>query len=122
MLTSSGSRVRREGTIATSSKPYARRAVFPMPISNSMRGCLPGQPVDDVENAERPPRSGWAFGSCMHFRVAPIRAQPRRSGLRGGLLEFFCALGADLFPIDGLGLGQCLVDLRLPRDFEHGDD
>src|SRR6478672_3383043 len=42
-----------------------------MPISNSMRGCLPGQPVDDVENAERPPRSGWASGSCMHFRVAP---------------------------------------------------
>src|SRR5262245_29340037 len=42
-----------------------------MPISNSMRGCLPGQPVDDVENAERPPRSGWASGSCMHLRVAP---------------------------------------------------
>src|SRR3954452_9240171 len=119
MLTSSGSRVRREGTIATSSKPYARRAVFPMPISNSMRGFLPCQPVDDVENAERPPRSGWASGSCMHLRVAPIRACFRRvSGLRRGLLQLLGALGADLFLVDRLRLGQRLVDLRLPRDFQ----
>src|SRR5262245_6059327 len=71
MLTSSGSRVRRDGTIATSSNPYARRAVLPMPISNSMRGCLPGQLLDGVENAERPPRSGWASGSCMHLTIPP---------------------------------------------------
>src|SRR5436853_2021008 len=94
-----------------------------MPISNSMRGCLPGQPVDDVENAERPPRSGWASGSCMHLRVAPIRACFRRvSGLRRGLLQLLGALGADLFPVDRLGLGQRLVDLRLPRDVEQRDD
>src|SRR5437868_13485301 len=37
MSTSSGSRVRRDGTIATSSNPYALRAVFPAPISSSMR-------------------------------------------------------------------------------------
>ena len=36
MSTSSGSRVRREGTIAMSSNPYARRAFFPRPISISI--------------------------------------------------------------------------------------
>ena len=33
--TSSGSRVRRDGAIAMSSKPYARRPVLPIPISTS---------------------------------------------------------------------------------------
>src|SRR5439155_6883942 len=37
MSTSSGSRVLRDGTIATSSSPYALRPVLPMPISYSMR-------------------------------------------------------------------------------------
>ena len=36
MSTSSGSRVRRDGTIAMSSNPYARRAFFPRPISISI--------------------------------------------------------------------------------------
>ena len=36
MSMSSGSRVRREGTIAMSSKPYARRPFLPRPISTSM--------------------------------------------------------------------------------------
>ena len=35
MSTSSGSRVRRLGTIAMSSNPYARRPVLPIPISTS---------------------------------------------------------------------------------------
>src|SRR3954454_8323908 len=37
---SSGSRVRREGTIAMSSKPYARRPFLPRPISTSMAHTL----------------------------------------------------------------------------------
>ena len=36
MSTSSGSRVRRDGTIAMSSNPYARRAFLPRPISTSI--------------------------------------------------------------------------------------
>src|SRR6266516_4667428 len=36
MSTSCGSRVRREGTIAMSSNPYAWRAFLPLPISISM--------------------------------------------------------------------------------------
>jgi hypothetical protein len=45
MSTSSGSRVRLEGTIATSSKPYARRAALPMPISISATVLL-REPTD----------------------------------------------------------------------------
>ena len=37
---SSGSRVRREGTIAMSSKPYARRPFLPRPISISIARIL----------------------------------------------------------------------------------
>src|SRR4051812_38014764 len=40
MSTSSGSLVRREGTMAMSSNPYARRAFFPRPISTSMAATL----------------------------------------------------------------------------------
>ena len=40
---SSGSRVRREGTIAMSSKPYARRAFLPRPISISIVGSSQSQ-------------------------------------------------------------------------------
>src|SRR3954470_13635256 len=40
MSMSSGSRVRREGTIAMSSKPYARRPFLPRPISTSMAHTL----------------------------------------------------------------------------------
>src|SRR4051795_1646545 len=36
----SGSRVRRDGTIAMSSKPYARRPFLPRPISTSMAATL----------------------------------------------------------------------------------
>src|SRR5688500_8164638 len=41
MSTSSGSRVRRLGTMAMSSKPYARRPVFPSPISTSATQPVP---------------------------------------------------------------------------------
>src|SRR5688500_18968689 len=54
MLTSSGSRVRRDGTIATSSKPYARLAVLPMPISNSMPSPTPAS-ARKTQNAHRLP-------------------------------------------------------------------
>src|SRR6266508_78164 len=40
MSMSSGSRVRRLGTMAMSSKPYARRPLLPMPISTSATGVL----------------------------------------------------------------------------------
>src|SRR5688572_11380256 len=50
MSTSSGSRVLRDGTIATSSKPYARRADLPMPISNS----TPITPEGSPKSARRP--------------------------------------------------------------------
>src|SRR3954468_1794817 len=40
MSMSSGSRVRRDGTIAMSSKPYAGRAFLPRPISTSMAATL----------------------------------------------------------------------------------
>src|SRR3954452_12704022 len=46
MSMSSGSRVRRLGTIAMSSKPYARRPFFPRPISTSMAAIL-GSAADE---------------------------------------------------------------------------
>ena len=42
MSTSSASRVRRLGTMAISSKPYARRPFFPRPISTSMPASYKG--------------------------------------------------------------------------------
>ena len=53
---SSGSRVRREGTIAMSSKPYARRPFLPRPISISI--------VESSQSAadEKTPRSAGPNG------------------------------------------------------------
>src|SRR5258707_585666 len=48
MSTSSGSRVRRLGTIAISSNPYARRPDFPIPISTST--CPPELQVASLED------------------------------------------------------------------------
>ena len=53
---SSGSRVRREGTIAMSSKPYARRAFLPRPISISIVDILA------VAADEKTPRSAGPKG------------------------------------------------------------
>src|SRR3954454_10747040 len=51
MSTSSGSRVRREGTIAMSSNPNARRPFLPRPISTSTTG----PPSLQVRQARRAP-------------------------------------------------------------------
>src|SRR6185436_14445888 len=84
MSTSSGSRVRRDGTIATSSNPYARRAIFPLPISISM--LVPSSPALPLAQppAERPgyaaapTRSGWT--PSLHGGKVPRRCD--RTGLR----------------------------------------
>src|SRR4029453_2636995 len=83
MSTSSGSRVRREGTIATSSNPYARRAIFPLPISISI--LVPPGPALPLAPAHRPgyaaasTRSGWT--PSLHGGKVPRPC--RRTGLRG---------------------------------------
>src|SRR5262245_12847550 len=78
MSTSSGSRVRREGTIATSSNPYARRATFPLPISISMLVLLELSPVERPGYAAAPTRSGWT--PSLHGGKVPRRCDP--TGLR----------------------------------------
>ena len=63
MSTSSGSRVRLDGTIAMSSKPYARRPDFPIPISTSATA--------------RPPRLGLScLCASLMFAVRPARLIP----------------------------------------------
>src|SRR5438874_13354699 len=61
MSTSSGSRVLLDGTMATSSNPYARLAAFPIPISVSMWG-----PPSSANTRKRPPggRAGAACQPC----------------------------------------------------------
>src|SRR3954449_9648009 len=58
MSMSSGSRVRREGTIAMSSKPYARRPFLPRPISTSIEAhpTFDGGRNGDDSSAFRPHR------------------------------------------------------------------
>src|SRR5205823_5625687 len=69
MSTSSGSRVLREGTIATSSNPYALRAVFPAPISNSM-GLLRVCSCRALRKRETPTREGRA-SRTVHVGTLP---------------------------------------------------
>ncbi len=101
MSTSSGSRVRREGTIAMSSNPYARRAFLPRPISTSIAAIL------ELAAAGRAGRSAVGGRSEQQRRVdgrQPSRASivaadpsgsPRtRSAARGGACS--ADLGADL--------------------------
>src|SRR5262245_23947050 len=64
MSTSCGSRVRRDGTIAMSSKPYACRAFFPIPISISTRYLPlkqkgPGALAARAEETCRSPSLKW---------------------------------------------------------------
>src|SRR5437016_5015411 len=73
MSTSSGSRVRLDGTMATSSNPYARRAVLPMPISMSMPTS---SSYDPARCSERPPGEGQAFGTSMGERYQEGTAGP----------------------------------------------
>src|SRR2546423_10244907 len=82
MSTSSGSRVRLEGTIATSSNPYARLACFPAPISNSISSPLLQTPV----SRERPPGEGQAFGASMQewYRQSPHQSRTPERRLAPG--------------------------------------
>src|SRR5688500_8418036 len=57
MSTSSGSRVRRLGTMAMSSKPYALRPDLPMPISSSATRLAPWVRRGNVQS------SGWVVDS-----------------------------------------------------------
>ena len=63
MSTSSGSRVRRDGTIATSSNPYARRATFPLPISISIASPYVAPTAPETRGAH--PGTGGRVGSSM---------------------------------------------------------
>src|SRR3954468_21758771 len=66
MSTSSGSLVRREGTMAMSSNPYARRAFFPRPISTSMAATL----------------RSWADGTGGPSEATTTPAEPGHAGSR----------------------------------------
>src|SRR3954447_13925232 len=66
MSMSSGSRVRRDGTIAMSSKPYARRPFLPRPISTSMAATL---------------RSAADGNLTLAARSGPVR-EPKTRNLR----------------------------------------
>src|SRR6266545_5706356 len=75
MSTSSGSRVRRLGTIAMSSNPYARRPDLPMPISTSATPCpLTRAARKRVSLAVRPPRPAY------HARLSWGRRGRRSEG------------------------------------------
>src|SRR5687768_8107803 len=69
MSTSSGSRVRREGTMAMSSKPYALRPDFPMPISTSMPYPLLRRPKTEDTSG-----SGRTLAPRNHFGHSGIRS------------------------------------------------
>src|SRR5690348_16316761 len=69
MSTSSGSRVRRLGTMAMSSNPYARRPDLPMPISTSN----PVPPAPLGERSQFSPARGRGLGSGAG-PVAPLAA------------------------------------------------
>ncbi len=57
MLTSSGSRVRRLGTMAMSSSPQALRPVLPMPMSMSMGGFRAARGGRVASTRSRPPQA-----------------------------------------------------------------
>src|SRR4051794_34004156 len=80
MSMSSGSRVRREGTIAMSSKPYARRPFLPRPISTSMEAhpTFDGGRNGDDSSALRP-----------HDRAETALFAGNLSGVDRGLRERF---------------------------------
>src|SRR5689334_18893539 len=88
MSTSSGSRVLRDGTMATSSKPYARRADFPMPISMSATPPTSSRHPDDPDTQRTPARGragvrdvhvetlAGAFGNGERLRASVREARP----------------------------------------------
>ena len=84
MSTSCGSRVRRLGTIAMSSKPYACRAFLPLPISTSTQHpqsvsveLLTGRvPTDAGQSPEcKKPRLDGSPGPENHSLVTPLKWQ-----------------------------------------------
>src|SRR5205809_4591810 len=68
MSTSSGSRVLRDGTMATSSNAYARLAAFPIPISISTRPSLLAR-LGEAVQIQRSARPGE--GQAPHENHAP---------------------------------------------------
>ena len=88
MSMSSGSRVRLEGTMAMSSKPYARRPFLPRPISTSMDGIL-GSEADepDLTYAGLRARETRPRDPGRRARAGrPGRLRRRRRGRCGGRL------------------------------------
>src|SRR3954452_14157703 len=75
MSTSSGSRVRREGTIATSSKEYARRARLARPISISVTGRVSHR-VRPVENLLHCPPSRQVRDTACAMLELPDHLAP----------------------------------------------
>ena len=73
MSTSSGSRVRRLGTIAMSSNPYARRPVLPIPISTSTLHALRSAPETGIAGHR---------GSATSPRTARRRRAVRTAAVR----------------------------------------
>src|SRR5215471_5731595 len=75
MSTSSGSRVRRLGTMAMSSSRYARRAVLPIPISTSAipahHLALPNQAKPEVYRGH-PIGRGTGLGQRVDERPQPL--------------------------------------------------
>ena len=85
MSTSSGSRVRRLGTIAMSSNPYARRPDLPMPISTSPR-CSPFA-LQPGERRKSSPAHDPQRGRRRSLN--PVRTSMRPAAdVRRGLLPF----------------------------------
>src|SRR4051794_1144647 len=102
MSTSSGSRVRREGTIAMSSNPYARRAFLPRPISTSItasycplrtaagrssEACVRGRSRDGGNRDDRAPDASSGVRALL-WQTRKLRnsdGQPRRPPPRADL-------------------------------------
>src|SRR5581483_9810261 len=109
MSTSSGSRVRRLGTIAMSSNPYARRPVLPIPISTSTLKTPPSRPFRTARKRPRyrldggGPRSGTERQVGEETREDARGRAPHR--LPGNLVEVDRPVAA------GFGVEQARVDV-----------
>src|SRR3954471_2802312 len=109
MSTSSASRVRRLGTIAMSSNPYARRAFLPRPISISNPNPLEKQtrPCRAAKGINVAEANVQCFGSLPTGPVEPGRpTAPSLEGneLAAGSLRDGGGAGADLLHLDHPGI------------------
>src|SRR3954469_1837039 len=75
MSTSSGSRVRRLGTMAMSSNPYARRPDLPIPISTSATACLHPLSPERGESSAAMDRDG-ASSRAFWDQAEPMDVDP----------------------------------------------